>query len=71
MREMSFLESGKEAARWIAAPLRHSVSKTPGCLHCGTRLEMNAVGMYPLSGKCDNCLNRVFDEDEGFEELEY
>jgi hypothetical protein len=68
---MSFLESGKEGARWLAAPLQHSVSRAPGCVHCGRQLETNAVGIFPLSGKCDNCEHRIFDEDEIFDELEY
>jgi len=32
---------------------------------------MNARGMFALSGRCDMCTNRLFDEDEGFEDLEY
>ncbi len=68
---MSFLESGKKGVRWIAAPLRRSIITAPGCALCGRTLEMNAVGMFALSGKCETCTNRVFDEDEGFDELEY
>jgi hypothetical protein len=68
---MSFLEGGKEDVRWIAAPVRRSVSRLPGCNHCGRLLEMNTVGVYPLSGNCEECDNRVFDEDEVFDDLEY
>jgi hypothetical protein len=32
---------------------------------------MNTFGMYPLSGKCESCIHRVFDEDEVFDDLEY
>jgi hypothetical protein len=68
---MSFLESGKKGFLWIAAPLRRSLSMTPGCALCGRKLEMNPRGMFALSGRCEECTNRVFDEDEGFDELEY
>jgi len=68
---MSFLESGKNNLAWIAAPLRRSVSITPGCALCGRKLEMNPRGVFALSGKCDDCTNRVFDEDEQFDDLEY
>jgi hypothetical protein len=68
---MSFLESGKEGLRWIAAAPKRSLSRAPGCMHCGVKLEMNTFGMYPLSGKCESCIHRVFDEDEVFDDLEY
>ncbi len=71
MFEMSFLERGKEGFRWIAAPLRRSVMRVPGCAMCGRNLVMNSVGLYPLSGKCDDCVYRLFDEDEVFDDLEY
>jgi hypothetical protein len=69
---MSFLDGGKSGGfRWIAAPLQRSISNTPGCAQCGSKLEMDAKGVFALSGKCDNCAHRVFDEDEITDELEY
>jgi hypothetical protein len=68
---MSFLESGKKGFSWVAAPLRRSVSVIPGCALCGRKLEMNARGLFALSGRCEMCTDRVFDEDEAFEDLEY
>jgi hypothetical protein len=68
---MSFLDSGKSGIRWLVAPLRRSTSMIPGCAQCGSKLEMNSQGLVALSGKCENCMNRVFDEDGGMDELEY
>jgi DNA-directed RNA polymerase subunit RPC12/RpoP len=71
MLVMSFLESGKKGVLWLPAQIRRSVSLTPGCAVCGRKLEMDAKGVFALSGKCDDCTHRVFDEDEPFDELEY
>jgi tRNA(Ile2) C34 agmatinyltransferase TiaS len=60
---MSFIEDGTKQGDWIAAPLvQKSLPRIPGCIRCGSRLEMNGQGKFSLSGKCGNCTSRA-DED--------
>jgi hypothetical protein len=67
---MSHLETGKNRFNWVAAPVRSSIPRTPGCVQCGSRLEMSERGKYSLSGKCFNCTNRNLEDDGMFEDYE-
>jgi tRNA(Ile2) C34 agmatinyltransferase TiaS len=68
---VSFVENGKKQLDWIASPLlQRSLPRIPGCVHCGSRLEMNGQGKFSLSGKCDNCAARTHDDDAIFDDNE-
>jgi hypothetical protein len=67
---MSYLETGKSRFRWLQAALKTSHRRTPGCVQCGSRLEVVEFGAANLTGKCFNCTNWISDEDEEFEELD-
>jgi tRNA(Ile2) C34 agmatinyltransferase TiaS len=66
---MSFLERGKDLFRWVEAVPGRSVRRPPGCAQCGSRLQMDGQGKFAVSGKCSNCLTRIFEDDEFVEEL--
>jgi hypothetical protein len=67
---LSFLNAGKQRFNWISAPVKRSVLREPGCVQCGARLEMDDFGRLDHAGKCFNCVNYVFDDDETFDEIE-
>ncbi len=65
---MSFVENGKNQFNWIASPIRRSVSRIPGCVQCGRRLEMDGLGKFALSGRCDGCTTGCYEGDELIED---
>jgi hypothetical protein len=73
---MSFLESPKSRLTSIASSLAASASAhsshhlKPGCVQCGSLLEVSDRKKTNFSGKCFSCEHWVFDEDDFFEELD-
>ena len=73
---MSFLESPKSRITSIASALATSASPhsshhlKPGCVQCGSLLDVTELKKSNFSGKCFSCENWVSDEDEFFEDFE-
>jgi len=73
---MSFLESPKSRFTSIESTLaaatspHSSVHLKPGCVQCGSLLEITDRSKSNFSGKCFSCEHWVSDEDEDFEELD-
>jgi len=68
---VSFVENGKQQIDWIASPLLRSTPRIPGCVQCGRRLEMNGLGKFSLSGKCETCETRCDEGEEIFDDGEF
>lgn len=68
---MSFIEKSKEQLIWPAPPVQSSVLRAPGCTQCGRLLDMDGVGLFALSGKCENCTSGFHEGDERFDEAEF
>lgn len=73
---MSYLEGPKTPLTSIASALAASASAhsshrlKPGCVQCGSLLEVSEARKKNFSGKCFSCENWVFDEEEIFDEME-
>ncbi len=67
---MSYLNDHNRPSNWAPVPALTSLRITPGCVQCGSQMEMDGKGKSDLSGKCSNCLNWISDEDEVFDEFE-
>ncbi len=73
---MSFVEGPKSRFTSIASALAAGASPLvshdlkPGCVQCGSLLEITDRGKVNFSGKCYSCEHWVSDEDEDFDDLE-
>jgi len=69
---MSFLESPKNRITSFA-PLTHSTQVLkPGCVQCGSLLEVADLKKTNFSGKCVSCEYWVSEEEENaFDDWEY
>jgi hypothetical protein len=70
------LESSKSRTRSITSALAVEVSiqsthqLKPGCVQCGSLLEISDRRKTNFSGKCFRCEHWVSDEDEEFDDFE-
>ncbi len=69
---MSFLESPKSRFTSFAPVLNSTQLLKPGCVQCGSLLDVADHKKSSLSGKCVSCEYWVSDEDENeFDDWEY
>jgi hypothetical protein len=67
---MSFFDAGKSRFSGVSSlPLRTSVRPEQGCVQCGSRLDPAGFGKLNFSGKCFNCSELIFEDDDVFEDL--
>lgn len=73
---MSILEGPKSRFTSFAATLADSAAAhsslqlKPGCVQCGSLLDLSERKKKNFSGKCYGCENWVFDEEEFFDDFE-
>jgi hypothetical protein len=73
---MSFLESPKSRFTSITSAITAGTSANstphlkPGCVQCGSLLEITDRRKTNFSGKCFRCEHWFDEEDEDFEDLE-
>jgi hypothetical protein len=73
---MSYLDGPKYRFTSIASALAASASAhsshhlKPGCVQCGSLLDLSECRTSNFSGKCFSCENWIMDEEEIFDDLE-
>jgi hypothetical protein len=69
---MSFLESPKSRFTSFAPALNSTQVQKPGCVQCGSLLDITDRKKSNFSGKCVSCEYWVSDEEENeFDDWEY
>jgi hypothetical protein len=69
---MSFLESPKTRSTSFTPLLNSTEILKPGCVQCGSLLDVTDRKKSNFSGKCVSCEYWVSDEEEdGFDDWEY
>ena len=71
---MSYVEGPKSRFTAIIPEITPSVHSSfrlkPGCVQCGSLLDISSQGTANFSGKCFSCEHWISDEDEVFDEWE-
>jgi len=73
---MSYLEGPKSRFTSIASVIAAGASAhsshhlKPGCVQCGSLLDLVEGSKSNFSGKCFSCENWIVDEEEIFDDLE-